>query len=146
MPSVVRAVLDTVVFVRSLINHRSRWGRLVFEHGGDYQLVVSEPVVVEIVQVLRRPELVALFQTLPGRDPAAVLALLADAETVDLPATFPRVSRDPKDDMFLATAKAGDAGYVVSEDRDRLDLDEYEGIRIVTAEAFLQMLGEGEQR
>ena len=35
---------------------------------------------------------------------------------------YPQVSRDPKDDKFLATAVASEADYVVSEDRDLLDL------------------------
>jgi predicted nucleic acid-binding protein len=37
-------------------------------------------------------------------------------------ADIPQVTRDPKDDKFLATATAGEAGYLVSEDPDLLDL------------------------
>lgn len=43
------------------------------------------------------------------------------------------VSRDPKDDKFLATALAADAHYIVSEDKDLLVLDPYQKIRIVNA-------------
>jgi predicted nucleic acid-binding protein len=50
------------------------------------------------------------------------------------------VERDPKDDMIVATALAARAGYLVSGDRDLLDLDPYEGIRILTARAFLEVL------
>ena len=137
----IRAVFDTVVFVRALLNRRSRWARLVFEHTEDYRLIVSPPVVREVVGVVRRPELVRRFTTLPGRNRAAVATLLAEAARVDIDTrTMPRVCRDPKDDMFLATAKAGGAAYIVSEDDDLLVLGEYERIRIADTETFLGII------
>ena len=139
----IRVVFDTVVFVRALINPFGRWGRLLFEPSSAYRLVISPPVVSEVLVVIRRPEVVVLFRPHPGRDSAAVLALLADAESVEIDeATIPRVSRDPKDDKFLATARAGRAAFLVSEDDDLLVLEEYEGIRIVNAETFLRVLDE----
>jgi predicted nucleic acid-binding protein len=53
------------------------------------------------------------------------------------------MARDPKDDKFLATAKAVAADYLVSEDEDLLVLEEYEGTRIVNAAAFLRILESG---
>jgi len=139
----VRVVFDTVVFVRALLNRRSLWARLVFDRAGEYRLVVSPPVVREAVGVLRRPELVRRFSTLPGRDPAAVLALLDEADRADVgTGPIPPVARDPNDDVFLATARAGDAAFIVSEDKDLLVLEVYEGVRIVDAAAFLGVLDE----
>jgi len=138
---VPRVVFDTVVFVRSLINPRSFWGRLVFDHADEYQLVLSRPVVIEILEVLRRPELTRLFKALPGRDPARILELLERAYHVDV-AVMPSVSRDPDDDKFLATAREGQAAYIVTGDRDLLDLGAYEGIQIVDARTFLDVLEE----
>lgn len=67
--------------------------------------------------------------------------MLADAEVVEIDlSAMPRVSRDPNDDPFLATAKAGGAECIVSEDNDLLVMEEYEGIRIVDAAAFLRIL------
>ena len=37
----MRAVFDTVIFVRALINRRGTWGRLVFELGDEYQIILS---------------------------------------------------------------------------------------------------------
>lgn len=54
------------------------------------------------------------------------------------------ICRDPEDDKFLATAVLGEADYVVSEDRDLLDLREQQGIKIVDVATFLKVLGEGE--
>jgi uncharacterized protein len=61
-------------------------------------------------------------------------------------ADIPQVTRDPKDDKFLATAMAGEADYLVSEDRDLLDLGEHQGIKIVDVATFLKTSDEGESR
>ena len=50
------------------------------------------------------------------------------------------VVRDPNDDMIVACAVAARADYLVTRDRDMLSLGEYEGISIITPEAFLQVL------
>lgn len=135
----MRVVFDTVGFVRGLINPRSRWGRILFDDADRSTLIVSEPIVLEALDVLRRPAVVRLFKTLPGRDTATIIAILRNAEAVEV-RDIPAVSRDPKDDKFLATAVAGRAAYLVSEDKDLLDIGEYAGIRIITAAAFLALL------
>ena len=138
-----RVVFDTVDFVRRLINPRGRWERILFDAAPSYRLVVSPPTLGEALEVIRRPAVVTLFRPLPDRDSAAVAALLANAEVVEIDlVAMPRVSRDPKDDKFLATAVAGGASFIVSEDDDLLVLGEYEGIRIVDAATFLRMLEE----
>ncbi len=137
----MRVVFDTVGFVRALINPQSRWGRIVFDHAASYTLILSEPMTVEILTVLRRPELAKLFNSLPSRDPATILAIVQAAEAVDL-ADIPTINRDPKDDKVLATAVAGRSDYLVSEDRDLLDMGRYQGIRIVDAEEFIGMIEE----
>lgn len=136
---VVSAVFDAVVFVRCLLNPRSRWGRLVFLEMGRYRLVISQPILTEIVEVIHRPEIVRKSRFVAGLDRPTVLMILANATVVQLD-DVPPVSRDPKDDYYLATARAAAAGFLVSEDNDLLVLGAYEGTKIVTAEAFLAIL------
>jgi len=50
------------------------------------------------------------------------------------------IERDPKDDMVIACAVAATADYIVSRDRDLLDLGTYQGIQIVTPEVFIKYL------
>ena len=45
--------------------------------------------------------------------------------------------RDPRDDKFLALAVDGRADYLVSSDRDLLDMEGFDGIPIVTPRDFL---------
>jgi putative PIN family toxin of toxin-antitoxin system len=137
----VRAVFDTVIFVWCLLNPRSHWGTLIFERVGSYPLVVSPSVLSEIIEVLDRPVLARSFRFVAGRDKRTVLALLSRAEVVAF-ADVPAVSRDRQDDKFRATAKAGSADYLVTEDNDLLVIGEHEGMRIADALTFLRILDE----
>lgn len=53
----MRAVIDTVVFVRALITPRSRSGRILFQLVDQYTMVLSPQIVEEILDVLYRPGL-----------------------------------------------------------------------------------------
>ena len=139
----MRVVLDTVILVRGLINPSSLWGRIVFDRARSFRWVVSDDIVAEYLDVLNRPELTRKYRAAESRNLAAITAQIATAVVV-VPATTPTVCRDPEDDKFLAAAMAGNAQFIVSEDRDLLDLYSYEGIHIVTAETFLRVLDTGE--
>ena len=52
------------------------------------------------------------------------------------------VCRDPSDDKFLECAVEGRANYIVSADKDLLDLKIFEGIEIIEAPVFWQKLRE----
>jgi uncharacterized protein len=137
----MRVVFDTVIVLRAYINPQSRWGRLLAQHTTTYRLVVSPAVVAEYLDVFLRPELTERFVRLTNLPTATVFGLLAQAELVRI-TDIPAVSRDPNDDKFFATAKAGAATYIVSEDKDQLAVGEYEGIKVVTAETFLRILAQ----
>jgi len=136
---VVSVVFDTVIFVRSLINADGRWGRLVFDYADRYRLVISQPVLIEILEVMTRSSLTRKYRGLATRNLQAILSMLSNADVVDV-AVIPPICRDPKDDKFLATAVAGQAALLVSEDEDLLGVREYESVRIITAAAFLAIL------
>jgi putative PIN family toxin of toxin-antitoxin system len=75
---------------------------------------------------------VATFcQTLHGSFPVVI----------DLP-PLKGIVRDPNDDMVLATARAAHATYLITRDLDLLSLQTYEGITILTPEAFMAILRE----
>ena len=139
----MRCVFDTVILVRGLINPYSLCGRLVFDHPGFYELIVSSAVVAEYLSVVNRPELVRKYQSVETRDLPAILDIVAKA-TVVQPMDIPAVCRDPEDDKLLAAAQAGEARFIVSEDLDLLDLGSYGKTTIVSAEAFLRILDAGE--
>ncbi len=65
---------------------------------------------------------------------------MESAVTMVDPAESLSVIADPPDNRVLEAAVAGEADYIVSGDRDLLDLGKYEGIEIVTPAMFLAIL------
>ncbi len=135
----IRAVFDTNVFLRSLINPHSRCGRLLDDFVDDYQLVLSPAIIREILEVLHRPRLRAKFPHITQLDIARVIALFEQATVVE-PKDVLSVSRDPANDKFLACAKLARAEYLVTEDKDLLVLEFYEGSRICQPAEFIEQL------
>ena len=70
--------------------------------------------------------------------------LLADylgfLQVIQIPKALTAVCRDPEDNMVLECALKGRAQYIVSGDKDLLELKEFRGIRIVRAAEFLSFL------
>ncbi len=138
MPDVV---FDTMIFVRGFINPHGLWGQLVFQHSDRYHLFLSPELGNEVLAVLARPGLRRKFRV-TQEQVVQLATLFEQAEVVTL-GEIPAVVRDPKDDMVMATATVAGADYLVTEDRDMLDdFTEYQGIKVVTAAAFLRILEE----
>jgi uncharacterized protein len=138
----LRAVLDTVIFVRALLNPRGRWGQLLFDLSDEYVIVLSPPIIEEIFEVIHRPE---IKKKLPDFEYSfrldAVLAKLEEAEVFESEGEI-TICRDPKDNKFFECGLAGDAQFIISEDRDILDVHEYGGIRTITTAEFLRLVAD----
>ncbi len=52
------------------------------------------------------------------------------------------IQEDPSDNRFLETALAGGASHIVSGDRHLLTVEQFEGIIILSAAAFLKSIEE----
>ena len=135
----INVVIDTQIFLRAAINRQSLPGKLVFDLRDRYILVTSPQMMAEVTDVLSRPALRTKFKTLTDATLNGILTRIADAEIIEV-TDVEAVSRDPKDDIFLACARASGANYVVSEDKDLLVLNPYKGIPIIDALGFLRAL------
>lgn len=142
----MRALLDANLFISYLLSPTpltSAVGAiLAAAAAGRFVLLFTPAVADEIVsKVAERPDLAARIV------PADVEELLGElteiAETVPrLLGPIPAVSRDAKDDYLIAHALAGAADYLVSWDKDLLDLREIDGLKMVNPPAFLRALRE----
>lgn len=139
----MKAVIDTVVFLRAAINPRSAWGRVLAGSGSGYRICTSPAILKEILEVLSRSKLRVRFPQIDAGVIEVVLPIILSAEVVE-PNESLSVCRDPKDDKFFECAVAARADYIVSEDADILDVGEFRGIRTVSAEDFLAILDRGE--
>lgn len=116
-----RVVFDTNVVIGYYLstNPQSANARayLLWRTRRKLQLIVSENTVTEYLEVLRR---IGVAEHRVGR----LEERIRRRETVthiNLGAR-PAESRDPDDNLMLATAAAGRAAYLVTNDRDLLDI------------------------
>lgn len=135
----IRVVIDTQVFLRAAINLKSLPAKVIFDLSDRYQLVVSEEIMTEIQEVLHRPKLRAKFPHLTDEIAEQIIQPLVSAEMTGISEVV-AVSRDPKDDKFIACALAAQADYIVSEDNDLLVLNPYENIQIINVADFFAVL------
>jgi putative PIN family toxin of toxin-antitoxin system len=137
----IRAVLDTNVLVSGLLGEHSPPRQLVDAWlDGRYVLVTSLYQVEEMSHVLTYPRIASRLRLSDADVDLILAALLSQAEVVGGALRLPGVSRDPKDDPLVACAVEGGAAYLVSGDRDLLNLGETENTRVVTPREFVEIL------
>lgn len=144
-----RVVFDCMVFLQAAARRMGPAGScLQLALDGKVDLCISTPILEEIREVLGRNSIRKKF---PGLTDEAVSSLLADVVRVSVtPDSIPEVvslPRDPKDEKYLNLAIASNAKYLVSRDKDLLDLAydpqflrTYPDLKIVDPREFLSML------
>lgn len=137
----IRVVVDANVFVSALLNPRGAPAQ-VFDawRTEQFQLVVSGAILEEIGRVLRYPRIARYHRWSEERlrlflDDLSHLAMYTPGEI-----TLAVIQDDPPDNRYLECAVEGEAAYIVSGDRLLLDLREYQGVRILSPRAFLEVL------
>ncbi len=139
----IRAVLDTNQYVSMAIKARGTADRLLAAWRDErFVLLLSPPILEEIIRVLRSPRLRRLIRLTALEINGLIESLLLDAELTPGRLAVQVITRDPSDNMFLACAVEGRADYIVSGDRDLLTLESYQDIPIVTAAEFLRVLAQ----
>ncbi len=90
---------------------------------GLVQLFVSKNVLMEIEDVLNRPEVRTYFPELSDETVGAFVKRLLNLSDFvsSVPRTF-RYSRDEDDETYISLAIVAAADFIVSRDRDLLDL------------------------
>lgn len=132
---VTRAVFDTNIFVSGHFWKGSPYRCVMAAEAGLVLLILSDPIVSEL-----REKLTEKFGV-PAVEVDAIIARLnARAEHVSALGRSGWVTQDPDDDKFIDAALTSGATIIVSGDRHLLALDSVEGIRIVTARQFLDLL------
>jgi hypothetical protein len=134
----LRAVLDTNLLVSYLLTQGETLSHIV-DHWeqGHFIYVYSPAMLAELKKVVNRPRLRRAMRA----DPQALIEVIEqDAELVPGELVLAGVSRDPKDDAFIACAVEGKADYLVSGDADLLDMGSYQSVQMIAPQLFLQKL------
>lgn len=133
----MRIVLDTNVIISAIIRNGKPRKLLRIGIDDKYEILLSKEMLEEISSVLQRPK----FKMTKDKVHHVVSALTMSSEVVTVTSNFKAIKNDPDDDIIINTAHDGKADYIVSGDDDILNLENFRGIRIVSVDDMLRILG-----
>jgi len=147
--AVIRAVLDTGVYVSALLSSQGAAGR-VFRAGferGSFVPVTSPAILDELIEVIARPAIMRRARRNLAQVSAFHHGVARKAEVVE--GEYQKldiVPRDVKDNPIAAAAIEGQVQYLVSLDEDLLSLKVlrvpgHRVVQILDPLAFLRLLG-----
>lgn len=133
----IKVVLDTNVLISTLL------------FGGQMSAIREAWRKTRIVPVLSRETFQEFVDALGypkfslSREEIAFLIedeVLPYFEVVSADENVAGVCRDADDDKFLSCAVSAGAGYLVSGDKDLLELKKFRGVRIVSPASFIKLI------
>ena len=133
--AVSRVVLDTNTLISALL-FRGSLARLVelWQHNR-FTPIFSKETFGEFKSVLAYPKFSLTAQEIRIIIQEDVLPYF---EVVDVVEQLRGICRDSDDDKFISSAVSASAEFIVSGDRDLIDLALYESIRIISPSDFLK--------
>lgn len=149
-----RVVFDCNVFLQAIINRNGPAAKcLRLAEVGDILLFINPETLAELRDVLSRPAISKLIQDYSTDSIDSFIAgvLVVSTLITDTPIRF-QLPRDPDDDPYLDLAIEIEADFIITWDRDMLDLmsefsDEakdfrrrFRNIRIIDPVAFLKII------
>jgi uncharacterized protein len=130
----LRLVIDTNLWISFLISDRQR--RLdSLLYLGKIRLLFSAELLDEINATVTKPKLKRYFSENAMEE--MLLNLETYIELIEVKSTV-KVCRDTKDNFLLALSKDGKADYLITGDKDLLDIAKYGKTEILTISKFLE--------
>ena len=142
----LKVVIDTNILISSTIVLEGKPNQVIQAwKKGLFFLVISDQILEELRDVAKRERLRNKYRLFPERIHVLTENLKIGVEKI-VRLSEQRLSissRDAKDNMLLACALGGEADYLVTGDRDLLELSsnpELGNLKIVSPNDFLKML------
>lgn len=137
----MRVVVDTNVFISSLLSPQGIPSQLFqFWELHLFDILVSDKSLEELARVLRYPKIRKRLRVSDAVLDDYVRSFREKAIVVEPQERVQAVTDDALDNVYLEIALAGKAHCVVTGDRHLLQLQEYQGVLILTPTAFLDQL------
>ena len=131
-------VLDTSTVISGLFWKGAPRQLLDLARSGTFTLFTSPDLLAELADVLGRKKFSARLEQADTNVEELVFGYVALAQTVRPIKIEAVIKADPDDDKVLACAKVASAEIIASGDSHLLDLNEYEGIKIMTVNQLLE--------
>ncbi len=135
----IRVVLDTNVLVSAILLKGRLAQFLDLWKTGCILPIIAKQTFAEFKAVLNYPKF-----ALAKQDIKAIIEdeILPFFEVVEVTEEIQNICRDPKDDIFLPVALSGEASWIVTGDKDLLELGRFKAVNIVTPHTFIQNINE----
>jgi uncharacterized protein len=137
----IKVVLDANQFVSTLLKphcNPAKIVRLVYE--GDLTLLLSPAILDELQRVLAYPGVKKLHRRAPEEIERFFQKLEKIAFVTPGILSVSAIVDDPSDNIYLACAVEGNAGFIVSGDQHLTDLKTFRGIPIVNPATFWKLI------
>ena len=133
----MKIILDCNIWISFLIGHQISFVRQLL-NDARFQVYACERLLEEIQDVCSREKIKKYIRT---DDVADLLNIIYDySQFAIIGENTQSPIRDPKDLYLLTLAETIDAIYIVSGDKDLLDLKQHKQTRIIKLADFRQML------
>jgi uncharacterized protein len=132
----IRVVVDTNLWISFLISNKQHsLDSLLFLNKA--RLLFSSELLDEIRTTITKPKLKKYFSANAMEE--MLLSLESYIEVVDINSSV-KICRDPKDNFILSLSKDGEADYLITGDKDLLELRAFGNTQIITISAFLEQV------
>ncbi len=128
----MKAVIDTNVFISGIFWAGSSHKVLALWKEQKFSLVSSLGTIAELVKVLKDFKIRLQDEMIKE----LVDLIVTNSILVEPKEKIYIVKDDPTDNIFVETAVAGNADYIISQDKHLLKIKEFRGIRIINPEEF----------
>ena len=131
-----RVVLDSNILVSALLFQAELAGIVDLWKKGRIIPVLSKETFTEFKAVLEYPKFSLTQQEIKVIIEEEVLPYFEVIEVTD---NIKGICRDVDDDKFIACAVSASADFIVTGDKDLLDLGKYKSVKIISASVLLKM-------
>jgi len=133
----VKIIFDTNVLISSILIEGSIADLALTKAEKFHEIVCSEKVYNEISIILHLAKFDKYVSTNRRNKFLQSFKIKANFVTVDQTI---EICRDPKDNMFLELAVSAKADYIITGDKDLLELNPFKGIRIISPKEYVEKI------
>ena len=136
----VRITIDTNIFVAATFWLGASHRVLNLVEEGKIELILSKDIIQEFIDVLGYEEIKQKVKNKNLEMMLTIEKLKSISIIIEPKEKLDTVKEDPADNKILECAFEGNAGFIISKDNHLLKLKEFEGIKIMTPEEFLEII------
>ena len=137
----IKVVLDTNVWLSGLFWEGEASEIIKLAENKIITPLITEEILQEIADVLSKEKKFQIFLNERKQNIEAVIKkIISISEIIETTNKLDIIKKDPSDNRFIETALEGNTKYIISYDKHLLDLKEFNEIRIIKPNEFLEII------